>query len=57
MTGSAGQRRVPEHFLASLEIPLPTFLLNDFQKVIAEQLGNLKTCQNGNQFLIYLVKL
>jgi type I restriction enzyme S subunit len=23
MTGSAGQRRVPEHFLASLEIPLP----------------------------------
>jgi len=24
MTGSAGQRRVPEHFLAGLEIPLPT---------------------------------
>jgi len=23
MTGSAGQRRVPEHFLASLQIPLP----------------------------------
>jgi type I restriction enzyme S subunit len=23
MTGSAGQRRVPEHFLASLEVPLP----------------------------------
>ena len=23
MTGSAGQRRVPEHFLANLEIPLP----------------------------------
>jgi type I restriction enzyme, S subunit len=23
MTGSAGQRRVPEHFLAALEIPLP----------------------------------
>jgi type I restriction enzyme S subunit len=24
MTGSAGQRRVPEHFLAELEIPLPS---------------------------------
>jgi type I restriction enzyme S subunit len=24
MTGSAGQRRVPEHFLAGLEIPLPS---------------------------------
>lgn len=33
MTGSAGQRRVPEHFLANLELPLPP--LEDQRRIAA----------------------
>jgi type I restriction enzyme S subunit len=35
MTGSAGQRRVPEHFLAGLEVPTPTL---EEQRLIAKVL-------------------
>jgi type I restriction enzyme S subunit len=40
MTGSAGQRRVPEHFLTSLEIPLPPIAE---QKRIAEILDRTQS--------------
>lgn len=43
MTGSAGQRRVPEHFLGSLEIPLPPLPEQRRIAAILDQADGLRT--------------
>lgn len=43
MTGSAGQRRVPEHFLASLQIPLPPLPEQRRIAAILDQADALRT--------------
>jgi type I restriction enzyme S subunit len=52
MTGSAGQRRVPAHFLSTFEIPLPTF---DEQKRIAEILDRAEALRSGRRAALALL--
>ena len=42
MTGSAGQRRVPEHFLAGLEVPLPSLPKQRRIAEILDRVGALR---------------
>jgi type I restriction enzyme, S subunit len=49
MTGSAGQRRVPEHFLANLKIPLPSLLE---QRRIAETLDKVDALRSKHRAAI-----
>ncbi len=47
MTGSAGQRRVPEHFLANLDIPLPRLPEQRRIAAILDQADTLRATQRA----------